>query len=706
MAIKYNTPKSVLPADWSYEKDSKYYEYWVDFKEKALQGEWATIFTNKFNSNFGEATKDWTVEDYRNWAEASGFTESIKKGLPSDSQQWTSILASDDIGKIQQVIGALVMDRKGHFTKEKYETSESDIASVVEGMRSYGTQKDLVDNLREKGGTDEQIQGILDSRDGSADSYTSLYDEIENLSGDEWNNYINENFADEGILSDGTFGEYTIPTNVTSVANADDPTQTVKDDITEIVTGDSSLDALRNEEGFREVGEGDDIQYFVGDQQYAYDEKNDQVVFVGGENDGERYVPEGSGMANQYKELTQQEKETIAQQQNVVNQIVGTDEIDPVTNEKVTPGLVNEYGDFVDKTLTSIDAPENDFAGQINAELERFLTGKDAEGNDILDDEGNPIKGFLDYQSDLEGAAGTYKTDMQGLQGLYDQAYSNYEGQLDPLRKEIADVRQRLGDVSAGQMEVARDAADQNYYNRLQDVYFADAAEGIQSDIDDAKSTLQSNYAAAGADPNSPAYTAAIMDLQKSRGDAMRSARRQSLLDSYGLGSQMLTNRTTALSSAGNALGSEMSGIGTEMGALDSLYGVKLEGLNTRRDMIGQVYGANKDIANIGVKGLNTTLDTNLSKVQADQDQFNKKIDLTDSLYKNKASMYGTAYDALGGMRSIYDKESGDRFNTLTEFDLGQGSNMLTLETLRQYAEQNPNYSIDPDLEAFLSGGK
>ena len=68
--------------------------------------------------------------------------------------------------------------------------------------------------------------------------------------------------------------------------------------------------------------------------------------------------------------------------------------------------------------------------------------------------------------------------------------------------------------------------------------------------------------------------------------------------------------------------------------------------------------------------------------------------------------MYGTAFDALGGMRGIYDKEGGDRFNTLTEFNLGQGSNKLTLETLRQYASENPNYTIDPDLEKFLSGGK
>lgn len=186
----------------------------------------------------------------------------------------------------------------------------------------------------------------------------------------------------------------------------------------------------------------------------------------------------------------------------------------------------------------------------------------------------------------------------------------------------------------------------------------------------------------------------------------MRSARRQSLLDSYGLGSQMLSNRTTALSGAGNALGNEMAGVQTEMGALDSLYGVKLQGLNTRRDMIGQIYGADKDIAATGISGLNTVLGTNLKGIDANQNQFNTKINLSNDLYKNKAGMFGTAFDALGGMRGIYDKEGEDRFNTLTEFNLGQGSNKLTLETLRQYASENPNYTIDPDLEKFLSGGK
>jgi hypothetical protein len=411
-------------------------------------------------------------------------------------------------------------------------------------------------------------------------------------------------------------------------------------------------------------------------------------------------------MANQYKELTEQEQQAIAQQQGIVDQLVGTDEVDPVTGDKITPGLVNEYGDFVDKTLTDIDAEENDFAGQINAQLDRFLTGKDSDGNDILDDEGNPIKGFLDYQSDLEGAAATYKTDMTNLSGLYDQAYAGFESDLSPLRGEMSQVRDRLGDVSTAQMGVAQDAGSNDYYTRLSDLLYDDARDEINRGTAGARDSLNTMYASAGLDPSSPAYTAAMRDLTQSRSDALVKSRRQAILDSYGIGTDMLTNRSNALAGAGNALSNQLSGIGTEMNALDSLYGVKLGGLNTRRDMIGQIYGANRDIADIGVKGLNTTLETNLSKVQADQDQFNKKIDLTDSLYKNKANMYGIAYDTIGGMRGVYDKESGERFNTLTEFDQGTKSDAFILESLQQQASQNPNYEVPQWIIDIYGGNK
>jgi len=65
--------------------------------------------------------------------------------------------------------------------------------------------------------------------------------------------------------------------------------------------------------------------------------------------------------------------------------------------------------------------------------------------------------------------------------------------------------------------------------------------------------------------------------------------------------------------------------------------------------------------------------------------------------------MYGTAYDALGGMRGIYDKEGGDRLNTLTEYKSGKDSNKLLLETIKQYQNENPTYQPDEDFLKWLS---
>lgn len=687
MAIKYNGNKAVLSG--MREDATSVNDFWTDLRDGFFGNQaWVSNFTSNYNSNFKKETEGWDEERFREFFKVMGVEKAMGEWVGQSVDNM-------DLRMLKGLMGSMVMDQKGAFTKNKYQLPLSEKKKLREGIKTFNAHTNLVDNLREKGGTDEQIQGILDSRDGSADSYTSLYDEIENLSGDEWNNYINENFADEGILPDGTFGEYTIPTNVTSVANADTPTETVNQQITEAVVGDSSLDALRKEEGFRE----ENGRYFVGDQEYAYDEDNDQVVFVGGDKAGDRWTPEGSGMADQYDTLTEQEQQAIAQQQGIVDQLVGTDEVDPVTGDKVTPGLVNEYGDFVDKTLTDIDAEDNDFAGQINAELNQFLTGKDAEGNVVG-------KGFLDYQTDLETAGTTLETGLTELQGLYDQAYKGYEDELDPLRGEIGRIRGRLGDVADQQMDVARDAGDESYYSRLSDLYYQDAKDQLDASAAGARETLNETYANAGLDPSSPAFTAAMKDLATSRAGAERQAQRQSILDSYGLGSQMLTNRTTALSGAGNALGNEMAGVQTEMGALDSLYGVKLQGLNQRQDMIGQIYNTKANNANVGMQGLNTVLNTNLKGIDANQNQFNTKISLTNDLFKNKAGMYGTAYDTIGGMRGIYDKEGGDRFNTLTEFDQGTKSDAFILESLQQQASENPNYEVPQWIIDIYGGNK
>lgn len=673
MAIKYNGQKAILSG--MREDVQAPEDFWSDFNQfLSSDNYYQSDFLGNYNSYFSGVTQGWKAQDFIDFFEANGILQAI-----SDNGT-TQINARTDLNKLKAIMGSMVIDQKGHFNDNKYKLGSGEIAKLKQGIQAYNAHNELVANLRAKGGTDEQIQAVLDQQDGTADGYSSLLSDIKDLSGNAWNTYVEENFAKGNVLPDNTWGtgetSYTISDAGLATSNADTPAETVSGQIDTAVVGDSSLAAVK-----QYAEDNDNVRfveangkYYLEDldddgnpvansrQELAVDPDNNQIVYVGGDKQGQRWTAPGDGMASTYADMTDVERETFDKIQEVAG----------------------DYEQFVTDTQAAIDADANDFAGQINAQLNQFLTGKDADGNPILGADKKPIKGFLDYQSDLEAAGRILKTDMQGLQSMYDQAYSDYSGELDPLRN-------KMSTITGQAMDVARDAGDENYYGRLKDLYYQDAKEQIDRDAQGARDTLTSTYANAGLDPSSPAFTAAMTDLAKSRSDSLRSSRRQAILDSYGLGSQMLTNRSNALNTASGAVGAEMN-------AVDSLYGVKLAGLNNRKDMIGQIYGAARDVAGTGVTGLNTILDARLKGIQANQNQFNKNIDLNNSLYSNLLNVYG-------GLRNTASTEADDAFNTLTEYDMGQGSNKLTLETLRQYASENPNYTIDPDLEKFLLGG-
>jgi hypothetical protein len=257
-------------------------------------------------------------------------------------------------------------------------------------------------------------------------------------------------------------------------------------------------------------------------------------------------------------------------------------------------------------------------------------------------------------------------------------------------------LRGKLSGITDAALQVAGDANNTNYYNRLSDLYYQDAKDEIDRNTAGVQDTLTQQYASAGLDPSSPAFTAAMADLAKSRSDSLRSSRRQAILDSYGLGSQMLSNRTSALNSASSA-------IGTEMGALDSLYGVKLEGLNTRRDMIGQIYGADKDVAATGISGLNTVLNTNLKGIDADQTQFNTKLNLNNAFYGNLFKNIGLEYDVKGGLRDYADKETTDAFDTLVDYDQSFKSDDFTMGSFQLALQQAyPDGDIPEPLQNLI----
>jgi len=320
-------------------------------------------------------------------------------------------------------------------------------------------------------------------------------------------------------------------------------------------------------------------------------------------------------------------------------------------------------GDNVVRTEGTLNAAENDFAQQFtdaaneflygsavtaaNAEANGFtrntdnsFTGPDGRtytlgaNNTLIDADGNALRsdGLRDYQNQMKDANATYQAEMGTLRDSYDQAYTSYESELQPYQ-------QQMDDTTAGLMDVARDANDTNYYGRLTDLYYADAREEIDRNARGAKDTLNETYANAGLDASSPAYTKALMDLEQKRSDSARSSRRQAILDSYGLGTQMLTNRTNALSNA-------QVGIGRSMDALGDLYDVKLEGLGVEKDMISTIYGGKMDAAKLGMEGLSTQTGLKRDTINANQNQFYKNIDINSGLRSsaiNAASgLYGT----------------------------------------------------------------
>jgi hypothetical protein len=663
MAIKYNGNKAVLSG--MREDVQKPDDFWSDFnKFLGSNNFYQQEFLGNYNSQFSGLTEGWGAQDFIDFFEANGVLQAI------NDRGSTRISATTDLNKLKAIMGSMVIDQLGHFDSNKYQLGSGEIAKLKEGIKAYNAHNQLVTNLRQKGGTDEQIQAILDSRDGSADGYTTLYDDVADLSGDAFNSYIADNFAKNNVLPDNTWGSgttaYTIDDATLAVANPTSTADSAQQAVDTSVLGKSSLDDLRNTPGFVEENgkyylnqldeDGKPVLDEDGNpvrQEFAVDENNNQIVYVGGDKSGDRWSVPGTSKADTVDQMGEDERAAY----------------------ESIKGLTEEYEKFGKDTLAAIDAPENDFAGQINAQLNQFLTGY--TGTD-----GKPVKGFLDYQSDLEGAGQTLKTDMQGLQRKYDQAYASYEGELNPLRTQ-------MGTITGMSMDVARDANDQNYYTRLKDTLYADAQESINRSASGARDTLNQTYANAGLDPSSPAFTAAMRDLAQSRADSERSANRQAILDSYGLGNQMLTSRSNALTGASNA-------IGAEMGALDSLYGVKLQGLNNRKDMIGQIYNVDKNNATVGMQGLNTVLDTGLKGISANQTQFNKNIDLTNSIYSN-------LINAQSGIRNLADQEGRTAEGDLIDFSNAGKSDDFTYGSFELALQQAyPDGDIPDSLQTLL----
>jgi len=186
------------------------------------------------------------------------------------------------------------------------------------------------------------------------------------------------------------------------------------------------------------------------------------------------------------------------------------------------------------------------------------------------------------------------------------------------------------------------------------------------------------------------------MDLEQKRSDSARSSRRQAILDSYGLGTQMLTNRTNALSNA-------QVGIGRSMDALGDLYDVKLEGLGVEKDMISTIYGGKMDAAKLGMEGLSTQTGLKRDTINANQNQFYKNIDINSGL---RSSAINAASGLYGTMQNTTNTNL-DRLTNIQNQDIDwklAGAGLLA--TLAEYGIDPSTLNLDERAVEALGWNK
>lgn len=556
--------------------------------------------------------------------------------------------------------------------------------------------------LKGWGGTTEQIDQILASL--GEDDLDVLLDELQNVPEEDRIVYLIDNFGDAVTDWGGAGGTQAIPLNdATRASELQKPQeQRLQEAVDRAVLGSSTGEGLDDNGDGSFTNKETGVTYYRGDDGKLTD------------REGNVWYDPGTGLADRM-DANQDRADTLA------NTLYGPGE-DSITSQ--LQSQAEGYDTFVSDTVSSLEDPANDFASQVGSALQQFLNGSD----------GQP--GFLQYQKELLAAGDTYKDNATALQQDFDKAYDlnqadinqlrgeyalmtdRYAKDLSPLREDLGDVRQRLGKVSQGQMDVAKDASDRAYYGRLRDTLYADASDTVDRQTEAGMDSIRQSFAASGADPNSPAFLAAMKDLQQNRADAMVGARRKAILDSYGLGSQMLGNRSQALSGAGAAIGAEGNAINAEMGALGNLYNVEAQGqqamagltgqqmqqrlaaLNTRGDMIGQLYNINANNAQLGMQGLNTVLGTRLQGINTAADQFYKNIGLTNDLYRSNMDVTAGLGNAIGSGLDYYSKQYDKDFGTLLEANQGAMSNAFSFAELENWFDEN-NQEMPDFLEQY-----
>jgi hypothetical protein len=193
--------------------------------------------------------------------------------------------------------------------------------------------------------------------------------------------------------------------------------------------------------------------------------------------------------------------------------------------------------------------------------------------------------GSITYNPDsFEARYGAYENQMGGIT----QEYSDVINRLVPYEQRALGLAEDYDALGGEFDELYTESRDPNAYSGWQDLLYADSRDQINRGAVGARDTLNSTYANAGVDPNSPAYTAALMELEKSRGEQLTSARRQAALDAFNMGSQSLSN-------SANLLG----GVERSLAGKGMAYGMGINTLMSQGNLISNK--ANSILSSVGL---------------------------------------------------------------------------------------------------------
>lgn len=214
----------------------------------------------------------------------------------------------------------------------------------------------------------------------------------------------------------------------------------------------------------------------------------------------------------------------------------------------------------------------------------------DRFGAYTTDEAGNTV-----YNPDsFESRYAAYEDQFTGEGGIASQ-YQEVLNNLKPYEELSLNLADDYKEVGAQYREMFNESRKTSPYTQWQDLLYAGAAENVNQGAEGARETLNTQYAQAGVNPNSPAYTAALMELEKNRAASLQQARRQAAVDSFNMGAQAMSNSASLLGGVERSLAGRGTAYGMGINTLLSegnLISNKANALMQGVGLLGQQAGS------------------------------------------------------------------------------------------------------------------